>query len=71
MYNDITLAKKAGENLKSLIKELNITQEAASRMLNIEERTLRRWLKEGIDKISTLELICRVFKLDSITTLIK
>ena len=71
MDNDLSLAKKAGKNLKVLIKKLHITQEQASSMLHIEERTLRNWLKNGIDRISTLELICKVFNLDSITTLFK
>ena len=66
-----SLSAIAGKNLKILIKTHHLTQEQASTLLHIEERTLRRWIKDGIDKLSSLELICRVFNVDLITTLLK
>ena len=71
MNKEKCLSIKAGNNLRIIINKNNLTQEQASNMLNIEERTLRRWLKEGINKISTLEMICRVFNIEKIENLLK
>ena len=71
MNKEKSLSIKAGKNLRIIINKNKITQEQASNMLNIEERTLRRWLKEGINKISTLEMICHVFNIDKIENLLR
>lgn len=70
MNNKEPLAAIAGKNLKVLIKSRNLTQEQAAILLHIEDRTLRRWISDGIDKLSSLEQICRVFKVDLVTTLL-
>ncbi|MDY4787977.1 MAG: helix-turn-helix transcriptional regulator [Bacilli bacterium] len=63
------LALIAGRNLKHLLKKRHLTQEQGAYLLHVEERTLRRWIKDGIDRLSTIELICRTFNIDAVTTL--
>lgn len=63
-----TLAKKAGDNLKRLIKANHITQEKMAELMMVDERTIRRWIKDGIDKLSTLEQIADIFNVDVIET---
>ncbi len=67
----MTLAELAGKNLRALIEMHNLTQEKAAILIGVEERTLRRYLKDGIDKISTLEAIANAFHVDVVTTLLK
>ena len=49
-----------GAKIKRLIKETGKTQEEFSSYIPVEVRTLRRWLKEGIDSYTT---ICRIAKI--------
>lgn len=58
-------------NFRCLLKDLKITQETAALMLKVDERTLRRWLASGIDKLSIIEEIANTFNVDPITTLLK
>lgn len=66
-----TLAKKAGRNFKLLIKSRNLTQEKAAFILSVDEKTVRRWIKDGIDRISTIEDIAEIFDVDVIETFFK
>ena len=61
----------AAYNFRCLLKDLKITQETAALMLKVDERTLRRWLASGIDKLSIIEEIANTFNVDPITTLLK
>ena len=67
----MSLAKKAGQNLKKLIKDNNLTQEKAAIIIAVDEKTIRRWIKDGIDRLSTLETISRIFNVDVIETFLK
>lgn len=66
-----SLAKKAGSRLKNLIKQNNMTQEQAANLICVDEKTIRRWIKDGIDRLSTLENISRIFDVDVIETFLK
>lgn len=66
-----SLAKKAGRNFKLLIKSRNLTQEKAAFILSVDEKTVRRWIKDGIDRISTIEDIAEIFDVDVIETFFK
>ncbi|MDY4787976.1 MAG: helix-turn-helix transcriptional regulator [Bacilli bacterium] len=66
-----SLAKKAGRNFKLLIKSRNLTQEKAAFILSVDEKTIRRWIKDGIDRISTIEDIAEIFDVDVIETFFK
>lgn len=65
------LAKLASNNLKKLLKEKNITQEELANIMDVDPRTVRRYLKNGIDKLSTLELISSLLKVDVVKDLLK
>ena len=57
--------EKIGENLKRLIKESEYrTQERFAEAVNADPRTVRRWLKDGIDNISTVALVAKVLDVD-------
>ncbi len=66
-----TLAKQAGKRFKELIRKRKITQEKAASMLSVDEKTIRRWIKDGIDRLSTLELIAEKFDVDVIETFLE
>lgn len=61
----------AAYNFRCLLKQRQLTQTEAAMILHVEERTLRRWLKDGIDKLSIIEEIASAFNIDPITTLLK
>ena len=64
MFATIT-PEKVGENLKRLIKESEYrTQERFAEAVFAEPRTVRRWLKNGIDSISTVAMIAEVLDVD-------
>jgi len=49
-----------GKNLKNLLRHMNYTQETLAGLLFVDERTVGRWVQNGIDKISLLEDIAEV-----------
>lgn len=51
----MNLAKKCGETLKRLIKENNYTQEEFALEINRDPSTIRRWIKDGISNLYTIE----------------
>lgn len=61
MQND-SLSVRAGKNLKRIIKDHGLTQEQFAEKIHVDPTTLRRWLAHGIDKMSTIEEILRIFK---------
>lgn len=62
MAQEETLAQKAGRNLKRLLDEKHLTQSVAANIIGAsEDRTVRRWIKDGIDKLSTIEYIAEAF----------
>lgn len=52
-------AEICGRKLKKLIREnKNIkTQERFAELMNINVRTVKRWVKEGVDSLSTIKEI--------------
>lgn len=60
MQND-SLPVRAGKNLKRIIKEHGLTQEKFAELKNVDPTTVRRWLANGIDKLSILEEIAKFF----------
>ena len=61
MMQDESLAVKAGKNLKRIIKENGLTQEKFAEQMYVDPTTVRRWLANGIDKVSILEQIANFF----------
>ena len=60
----------AGGNLKRLIKESGLkSQKEFADRFGADERTVGRWINQGIDKISTVTQIARFFHVDALTLL--
>ena len=61
-------SKRIGANLKRLIKESNVlkhrTQECFAEAHNADVRTVRRWIKEGINDIYTVSEVAETLKVD-------
>ncbi len=55
-----SLQLRAGTNLKRLIKSRGLTQDQFAELIPVDPTTLRKWLKNGIDKVSTLECISKI-----------
>lgn len=68
IYN---FSKQSGERFNLLIKSRKLTQAKVALLLSVDEKTIRRWIKDGIDRLSTLELISDKFDVDLITTFLK
>ena len=66
-----SLAIIAGKNFKILLANKGITQEQAASILARDERTIRRWISSGIDRLSILEEISEKFEVDLIKTFFK
>lgn len=62
MQND-SLPVRAGKNLKRIIKEHGLTQEQFAEQIYVDPTTVRRWLSHGIDKMSTIEEIIKLFNI--------
>lgn len=65
------LAKIVSDNLREILADRKMTQEELANILSVDPRTVRRYLKDGIDKLSTLELIAERLGVDVITVLLK
>lgn len=59
-----SLQAKAGKNLKRLIKEHGLTQNQFADMIGTDPANLRKWLSHGINQLSTLEEIAKIFNID-------
>ena len=61
----LTLAKKAGKNLKNLIKNSKFkTQEEFAEAMFVDPSTVRRWIANGIRDLNLIEQIAVVFGID-------
>ena len=61
----LTLAKKAGKNLKNLIKNSKFkTQEEFAEVMFVDPSTVRRWIAHGIRDLNLIEQIAIVFGID-------
>ena len=58
-------SKRIGANLKRLIKESKYeTQEKFAEAYNADVRTVRRWIKNGINDIYTVEFVAKTLNVD-------
>ncbi len=64
-----SLQLRAGNNLKRLIKSKGLTQEKFAELVPVDPTTLRKWIKYGIDKVSTLENITKILNIGVIDIL--
>lgn len=63
---NLSIAQKAGKNLKNLIKNSKFkTQDAfANDGMHVDPVTVRRWIHSGIKDVNTLEEIAKIFDID-------
>ncbi len=59
-------AVKAGHFLKNELKRRGITQEKFAEHLYVDPRTVRRWVKDGVNSVNTLWDIVCFFELENI-----
>lgn len=66
MTHELSLAEKAGRNLKNLIKESEYkTQERfAFDGIRVDPVTVRRWIAHGIKDVNTIKEIADIFGVD-------
>lgn len=67
MTQTTDLALIAGQNLKRLLEEKGWSQEyAEERISNTfnNGRSIRRYIKNGINKLDTIQYIARIFEVD-------
>ena len=58
-------SKRIGANLKRLIQESKYgTQEEFAEAYNADVRTVRRWIKNGINDIYTIEYVAKTLGVD-------
>ena len=65
-FTNPSRAEICGRKLKKLIREnKNIkTQERFAELMNINVRTVKRWVKEGVDSLSTIKQIADILGVD-------
>ena len=66
MTQKLTLAEKAGKNLKNLIKksEFKTQENFANEGIRVDPVTVRRWIAHGIKDINTIQEIADIFGID-------
>lgn len=66
MANELTLAEKAGKNLKTLIKSSKYrTQDNfACEGMHVDPVTVRRWIAHGIKDINVISEIAKLFDVE-------
>ncbi len=64
MTQKLSPAEKAGKNLKNLIKEAGLTQEAFAFEFRADASTVRRWIAHGIKDINLILEIAEFFDVD-------
>ena len=68
--NRTELGKVVGANLKRLIKEsVYRTQANFAVAKHVDERTVRRWISQGIDSLRIVDEIADFFKIDRMSLL--
>ena len=68
--NRTELGKVVGANLKRLIKESAYrTQAIFAQEYGVDERTVRRWVSQGIEKVYIIDEIADFFKIDRMSLL--
>ena len=66
MTQKLTLAEKAGKNLKNLIKksEFKTQERFETEGMFVDPVTVRRWIAKGIKDINTIQEIADIFDVD-------
>ena len=66
MTQELTLAERAGKNLKNLIKKSKYkTQERfAYEAMYVDPTTVRKWIHNGIKNINLIQEIADIFGVD-------
>ena len=61
----LTLAKRAGKNLKNLIKNSKFnTQDKFAEVMYVDPSTVRRWIAHGIRDLNLIEEIANILDVD-------
>lgn len=55
------LPANVGRNLKKLFAKEGKTYADVAELLNCDERTVGRWIQNGLDKVSTIAYIAEIF----------
>ena len=58
------LSKVVGANLKRLIKKSHQTQAEFASAFGVDERTVRRWISGGVEKLCVVEELADFFEVD-------
>ena len=66
----LSLSQLVGKNLKRFIKESPYrTQAKFAEAFNTDERTVRRWCNEGVDKLSLVQQLADFLGIDALALL--
>ena len=53
-----------GKNLRRLLKECGLTQQAFADEIHTDVRNVNRWINEGLDSIEKIQEIANYFNVD-------
>ena len=68
--NRTDLGRVVGANLKRLIKESEYrTQARFAEAYFVDERTVRRWVSQGVEKVYIIDELAEFFKIDRMSLL--
>ena len=68
--NRTDLGKVVGANLKRLIKESKyVTQAKFAEAYCVDERTVRRWISKGVEKVYIIDELADFFNIDRMSLL--
>ena len=68
--NRTDLGKVVGANLKRLIKESEyVTQAKFAEAYCVDERTVRRWISKGVEKVYIIDELANFFNIDRMSLL--
>ena len=63
-WNEVELSRNIGLYLKNQLKEREITQEEFAESVNVDPRTVRRWIGRGVHTLDVLVLIASSLGVD-------
>ena len=63
-WNEVELSRNVGLYLKNQLKERKITQEEFAESVNVDPRTVRRWIGYGVHSLDVLVLIATSLDVD-------
>ena len=62
MDKGLTLSRYAGNFLKKELRRRNISQEAFAERIGVTDRTVRRWINNGINSLENISVIAARLK---------